>query len=177
MIASLVGFVGNQRINALEEQFRKQAASEEFLAEKLANFYVPISTHLAVTEALFARYNESGVSEEEREAIEHELLDHNSAIRERLLQGGLYLEPSESVDVELMVERLLEHYTQWETVYKLKHEYGVWTASVFAGISEFGWRGFPSEMGVDAYFRDTTRRLRNRLHELRELDSVRNPRS
>jgi len=81
-------------------------------------------------------------------------------IRTLIVDGALYLEEDAP---ETVTSELLTHLIQWDTVYKLKYEYKTWKGPVFAGIQEFGFRGFPD--GVDDYFSTTTRRLRRGLSE------------
>jgi hypothetical protein len=74
--------------------------------------------------------------------IEHALREHNKVIVESLLTFSMYLDPSATENVKIA---LLEHLLQWESVYKLKYEYGHYTGPVWDGIRHFGYRRFPEE--------------------------------
>jgi hypothetical protein len=165
------------RSKRYEHHMRKSQDETEFIREQLTNLYVPVSMSLHTTRILFERRFEGDVSAAEKEAIEHEWYRYNQAIRDAIMEGSHYLEPTPEghpATVEELVARLLEHYTQWEIVYKLKYEYEAYDGSVFAGIDRFGFRKFPSELEVDEYFETTTERLREELH--RKLLTDRSPR-
>jgi len=156
-----------------EELFANRQHAAEFLEQRLTKLYIPVSMHLAVTNALFTRFMELNTSDKEKTAIEHELHDHNSAILKTLLESSVYTESSSAAggcDIDAMITQLTEHLVQWETVYNLKYEHRAYTGPVFAGISEFGFRGFPQgTCGADTHFRETTLRLRRALHDVRQL--------
>lgn len=158
---------GARSVSRFEAETARARASAEFVADQLTELYVPVRMHLSVTRKLFDRYFEPTTSDEEKAAIKHEWRVHNTAVREALMSSALYLEPAPEggVDADSLVHALLEHLTQWETVYKLKYDYGVHAGPVFAGISEFGFRRFPD--GVDAYFEAAEAKLRARLHAAR----------
>ena len=157
-------------VGAAQERFAERQAGADFLAERLTNLYVPVSMHLVATKALFDRFGEANVSAAEKTALEHELRFHNNEIKRILLESSVYAVPSHgsSPGADQLLSDLLEHLVQWETVYKMKYEYKVYEGPVFAGIKEFGFRGFPE--GADAYFHTTETQLRQKLHELRRLD-------
>lgn len=166
IVAAYISYRGAKDTRKLEAKLRESREATEFIGEKLRNLYEPISMHLTVTKALFERHTIEDPSEEEKRAIEHEQQHHNAEIRDRLLEYSEYLEPpsdEDSVDIDELTTKLLEHLIQWETVYKLKYEYEVYDGPVYAGIPHFGVREFPD--GVDEYFTDTTQRLRRELHE------------
>jgi hypothetical protein len=157
-------------VGAAQERFAERQAGADFLAERLTKLYVPVSMHLVATKALFDRFVEPNVSAAEKTALEHELRFHNNEIRRILLESSVYAVPANggSPGADQLLSDLLEHLVQWETVYKLKYEYGVYEGPVFAGIADFGFRGFPPE--ADTYFHTTEMELRRRLHELRSAE-------
>lgn len=174
ILATVISIRGDKKITQLEAEISESQEATEFVDDKLTNLYVPISMHLAATNGLFDRFFEPNTTDAEKTAIEHEMHHHNAEIRDRLMKWSIYLEPphpDDSVDIDELSVELLEHLIQWETVYKLKYEYEVYDGPVFAGISDFGFRGFPD--GVDDYFNDTTRRLREKLHHQRSTISFR----
>ena len=158
--AATIGFFGQRALHTQAAKFALSQESEGFIAEQLDHLYLPVAMRLAATKVLFDRYFESSTADAEKEAIEHELRIHNAEIRDRLMLELKYLEPD--APTELTVE-LLEHLIQWETVYKLKYEYRVYEGPVFAGIDEFGFRGFPQ--GADVYFNTKMKELRERRHQ------------
>lgn len=174
--SAMVSVNGAREIRELEERQAERLEAAEFIGERLTKLYVPVTMHFAATKALFDRFFESTTSAEEKVAIEHELRRHNREVRERLMQWSVFVEPGstecgQGADPDDLVRDLLEHLVQWETVYRLKYEYKVYKGPVFAGISEFGFRGFPQ--GVDDYFRCTERALRRQMHErLREASAA-----
>lgn len=167
----IVSVYSAHSIRELEEKYTQRRESAEFIAERLNNLYVPVRMHLACTKRLFERFFEETTTDNEKTAIEHELRLHNTEVRDRLMKWSVYIEPESVADItsnpDELVQNLLEHLIQWETVYKLKYEYKVYDGPVFAGISSFGFRGFPK--GVDEYFARTEVMLRKRMHDrLRE---------
>jgi hypothetical protein len=112
---------------------------------------------LSATGKLFDRYFEAAEDGKVAVAIEHEMRIHNTAIRELLMNAALYLD-DDSPDG--MMDKLLEHLIQWDIVYKLKYEYKVYDGHVFAGIVQFGFRGFPRELNPDRYFSDKGKQLK-----------------
>ena len=155
IFAAVITVSGEKRLRLLEEQLKQQERISEFEEEKLTQLYLPITMHLMATGSLFKRYFKAG--EDEKIAIEHEMRIHNTAIRELLINAALYLD-DDSPDE--MVDKLLEHLIQWEIVYKLKYEYKVYAGPVFAGIDQFGFRGFPKELNPDRYFGDKVKQLK-----------------
>lgn len=164
LFAAYLAIAGQKRLRLLEAEYERKAESAEFLAAKLDHLYLPVSMNLAATNKLFSRFREA--DENERTAIEHELREHNAKIRECLMNASIYIEPDAP---DGMIERLLEHLIQWDIVYKLKYEYKVYGGPVFAGIEQFGFRGFPRDEDVDGYFRRKMKELKDRHHQrLRE---------
>lgn len=155
IIAAVIALYGGKRLRLLEQQLKQQERIFQFEEEKLTQLYLPITLHLLATGSLFKRYFKAG--EDEKIAIEHEMRIHNTAIRELLMNAALYLD-DDSPDG--MVDKLLEHLIQWEIVYKLKYEYKVYTGPVFAGIDQFGFRGFPRDLNPDQYFSNKVEQLK-----------------
>lgn len=171
VFATVFSYASQKRLKILEAEYRARAESAEFLAAKLDRFYLPIAMHLSTTKKLFDRFFAAG--EAEKRAIEHELREHNSKVRESLMNASIYIEPDAP---EARIEQLLEHLVQWEIVYKLKYEYKVYEGPVFAGIDKFGFRGFPKKEekdneGIDEYFRRKVKELKTRHHERLELNT------
>jgi hypothetical protein len=165
--SAVISYIGARDVQAYEARQALERDSAEFIAERLTKLYVPVTMHLAATGILFKRYFEASTTAQEKVAIEHELRVHNTAIRDRLMQWSVYIasRPKEcgaEPAPDDLVRQLLEHLIQWETVYRLKYEYKVYKGPVFAGVEEFGSRGFPQ--GVDEYFRCTERALREQMH-------------
>ena len=101
------------------------------------------------------------------EAIEKELKIYNSENRRIIMNHSIYLEPdpeTPGAPNERAIQ-LLEHLIQWETVFDLKYEHKVYDGPVYAGIDLFGANEFPQ--GVDKYFTDKMRDLRQELHDRR----------
>lgn len=167
-IASGVGagisVYGSYSVERLKEEYARTRESATFIQDQIKLFYQPISMHLIVTKGLFSRLLET-TNEREKVAIEKLMRKHNSSVRDLLMNGAIYLEPGTP---EAVSSGLLEHLVQWEVVYQLKYEYGVYKGPVFAGIEEFGFRGFPSEVpgfkSVDEYYLKTTEKLKEKLH-------------
>jgi len=159
VFATVMTVASQRNIKILEGKLRRREESDQFIAQKLEKFYLPVQLHLATTKKLFDRYFQAG--DKEREAIEHELVVHNAKIRECLMSSSIFLE--EDIPPG-MIDGLLEHLIQWEIVYKLKYEYKVYEGPVFAGIKEFGFCGFP-EMDVDGYFKRKVHALKQKHHQ------------
>jgi hypothetical protein len=157
LAAAVIALRGQRGLRLLEEELKRREESLEYLAKQLSELYIPVSMNLAATNVLFHRFFEA--PEEEKAAIEHELRIHNLTIREVLIGRSFYLEVEAPED---LLEDLLEHLIQWEIVYKLKYEYKVYSGPVFAGIKDFGFRGFPQ--GADKYFREGAKRLKMRYN-------------
>lgn len=159
VFATVTTVVSQRNIKILERKIRRQEESDQFIAQKLEKFYLPVQLQLATTKKLFDRFFIAG--EQEKEAIEHELLLHNSKIRDCLMSSSIFLEDDIPPG---MIDALLEHLIQWEIVYKLKYEYKVYEGPVFAGIKEFGFCGFP-QMDVDGYFKRKVSILKEKHHQ------------
>ena len=159
VVAAIVAVAGQRSAHRLETAFRERQESGAFLEQKLARFYAPMATHLAVTQKLFHRFGEADTAE--RTAIEHELRNHNRQIVKTLVDAGMYLEPDAP---EGLADQLLEHLMQWEIVYKLKYEHQVYQGPVFAGIAQFGFRAHPGAV-ADEYFSRSVKELRRRHHD------------
>jgi hypothetical protein len=164
LFATVFSFISQKNLKLIEAESRQRVESAEFLAAKLDKFYLPVSMHLATTQKLFDRFFKA--EKAEQTAIEEELRTHNTKVRELLMNSSLYLEPDAP---ESDLEALLEHLIQWDIVYKLKYEHKVYNGPVFAGIEEFGFRGFPKKKdkkdeGIDQYFDRKVRELRTKHH-------------
>jgi hypothetical protein len=160
VVGAVVSAIENRSLQRLQERFVQRQESAQFLRDKISKLYMPVSMHLQITKQLFDRYFESTITEEEKLAIEHAMREHNRAVREALISEFVYLEPDAPAAAST---ELLEHLTQWETVYRLKYESRTYDGPVFAGIRQFGFRGFPS--GADTYFARRTEELRALLHQ------------
>lgn len=75
------------------------------------------------------------------------------------------------------VDDLIEHLQQWDSVYRLKYTEGTYSGPVFAGIRQFGFKGFPRpdretppRQALDVYFKQKAELLRNEIH--RRLEPV-----
>jgi hypothetical protein len=172
IVSAVVSYVGARDVKNIEVRQALEREGAGFIAERLTKLYVPVTMHLAATKVLFNRYFEVSTTAQEKVAIEHELRFHNKEIRDRLMQWSVYVElhPKEcgsKVAPDDLMRQLLEHLIQWETVYRLKYEYKVYKGPVFAGIKDFGFRGFPT--GVDEYFQCTERVLREQMHTRSKL--------
>lgn len=165
--SAVVSTMGARDIRRMEATQALEREGAAFLSERLTKLYIPVTMHLAATKVLINRYFEPSTTAQEKVAIEREMRLHNKEIRERLMQWSAYIEsrPNQcksSITPDDLMRQLLEHLIQWETVYRLKYEYKVYKGPVFAGIQEFGFRGFPK--GVDEYFQCTERVLRDQMH-------------
>lgn len=168
--AALFSFTSQKRLKRLESELKQRAESADFLAAKLDKFYLPMSMHLRANDKLFKRFFKAGGKE--KEAIEHEWREHNSKVREYLMNSAIYVEPDAP---EADLDALLEHLIQWDIVYKLKYEHEVYDGPVFAGIEDFGFRGFPRKKpdegeNIDEYFRRKVNELRSRHHQRLQLN-------
>jgi hypothetical protein len=163
--AAVVSYLGSRSLSEVQEEFTLARESAQFLTKQIDAFYVPMSMNLVVTKGLFDRYLEPKVSESEKEAIEHLMREHNAAMRTLLMKSARYLEPEAP---EAVSKELLEHLAQWETVYQLKYQYKAYNGWLFAGIKEFGYRGFPRNVpgyqSINDYYETATLRLRKKLH-------------
>jgi len=171
--SAVVSSHSNKSVAQLQAYYIKEKESIEFIKEQLSKLYYPVSLHLKATNHLFKRYSEATTSEEEIKIIEHAMKDHNQEILRLLIDGAMYLDPDAPKEV---TTELLEHFIQWNTVYKMKYTDKTYGGPVFAGIKQFGFRGFPKgreiyfndktkEEGIDGYFNDKTKELRDKLYK------------
>jgi hypothetical protein len=156
---------------AKQQAFDRQQANVAFLEERLNKLYVPVTMHLAVVQGFFDRYPEAG--DAERPFLEQEWREHNRAIRQLVTDGSAYITPAPRQTVacvDSMVLQLLVHLSQWDLVYRLKHEARTYKGPIYAGIREFGYRGFPQgPCGADSVFTAGLRDLRQKLHAARAV--------
>jgi len=157
------------KTQARQQAFDREQASIAFLEARLNKLYVPVTMHLTVTKGFFDRYPAARPAE--RPLLESAWREHNAAIRQLVTEGSAYITPTEGQTtqcVDSMVTQLLTHLAQWDVVYRLKHEARAYRGPVYAGISEFGYLGFPRGLcGADSVFFGGLRELRGRLHAAR----------
>ena len=157
--STVVSAMTSRSIRRREELFAMRQESGEFLREKISKLYMPVAMRIRVTGQLFDRFFASTTTSEEKTAIEHAMREYNKAIQETLMAEFAYLEPDAPKEA---TTDLMQHLIQWENVYRLKYEYGVYDGPVFAGIKRFGYQSFPP--GADEYFIRRTEELRDLLH-------------
>jgi hypothetical protein len=161
--ATLVTVRSSRSLRHIEEQFKRQQESAQFLNERLGKLYLPVSMHLSATRILANTHY--GADEHTIEEIEHALNYHNKAIIDSLMNWTVYLDPDAP---ESASTGLLQHLLQWQTVYKLKYEYKQWDKPVWDGLRFFQYSQFPD--GADVFFHQRTTELRQLLHN--RLDSL-----
>jgi hypothetical protein len=112
-------------------------------------------------------------SPEEKTIIEHAWKRHNDIIFSLISEGSIYLDPKAPEEI---TKDLLEHILQWNNVYHMKYIDRTYDGPVFAGIAKFGYKPFPKgekiyfnketkEKGLDGYFNDKSKDLKNELYE------------
>ena len=165
IVAAAISYNSSIEVQILQERYAQARESVEFIDAQIHDFYQPITMNLIVTKGLFDRLRVTK-KEEEKEAIEQLMRNHNKQITEILMTKSKYLEPDapDAVSVDLLV-----HLFQWEIVYQLKYDYEIWNQTVFAGIEDFGFRRFPQDVegyeSVDDYYTSTTERLKKKLYD------------
>jgi hypothetical protein len=157
VVAAIVSAMAQRNVRQLQERFEKHRQVTTFLSDQLSKLYLPVSMHLRATRALSNTHYEA--DDATKKEIEHALREHNKVIVERLLTCSMYLDPGAAEDVTVA---LLEHLLQWESVYKLKYDYGRYTRPVWDGIRHFGYRRFPDEAAD--YFHKRAIEIREDLH-------------
>lgn len=168
VVAAAVSGGTNLYVRRRDREMRAAQRTTEFLQAQLTNLYMPVSVSLSITEQLFRRYFEATTSDSEKEVIEHAWKHHNSEIFERLVRHQVYLDPDgPTADVD----DLIVHLQQWDLVYRLKYEEGTYNGPVFAGIKQFGFKGFPRpdrqsppREALDVHFKKKAETLRDEIH-------------
>ena len=169
LLALLQG-VATQNVQAA---FARQQQAIKVLEQRVNGAYGPVQSRLLITRALYKRYFEAGVSHEEKTAIEHEWRIHNEAVLDVLTnKSALIGLPSGTsrACADSLINALIEHLTQWQTVYRLKYKYEAYEGPVFAGIRQFGNRSFPKSNpcgGADTFFSAGLGELRSELARAR----------
>ena len=173
VITGLVALLQGVATQNLKVAFERQQQAIAVLEQRVNEAYAPVKSRLLITRALFDRFFEAGVSPEEKTAIEHEWRIHNEAVFDVLTNRSALIGPPSGQTqacADSLMNALVEHLTQWETVYRLKYEYQAYEGPVFAGIERFGNRGFPTSSpcgGADAFFTTGLGELRSELGRAR----------
>lgn len=178
IISSIVAYRSSRHVAILNNRFSIEKETNQFREKQLSSLYFPMHVNLMATNALFDRYFEKSVTDEEKSIIEHAWKRHNDEIFKILTENSVYLEVDAPREV---TSDLLEHIIQWNSVYEMKYIDKTYNGPVFSGISKFGFRGFPKGKkvyfneskkteGIDGYFSDKTKSLRESLYS--RLSSV-----
>lgn len=168
VVAAGIATITSLYVRRRDQQFLKLKQSTEFLQAQLDNLYMPVAVGLSNTNRLFARYFQDDTTDSEKEIIEHAWELFNSEIFECLTRSWVYLDPDgPSGDID----DLIEHLQQWKSVYRLKYDKGTYSGPVFAGIQQFGFKGFPRpdyesppRQALDVYFKQRAEALRDEIH-------------
>lgn len=168
LVAAGIAAVTALYVRRRDRQLLKAQQSTDFLQAQLDNIYLPVAISLSITNQLFDRYFQSTTTDSEKEVIEHAWKLHNSEAFERLTRYQVYMDPGGPTKD---VDDLIEHLQQWDSVYRLKYTEGTYSGPVFAGIRQFGFKGFPRpdretppRQALDVYFKQKAELLRNEIH-------------